>query len=285
MYPPQPSYGTQDLDPLTQMLLDQNKMVYSATGILSKLFRLLLKDLNITPSHWNKLLNAYLDNPKNQVPPDSKSRSTARGNLRKELKKPDMTVWNFIKAIRFLNPLSFTLTIHCYWPDQTQTQYEVVFELYEHDQDTESEDGPTQEPDDETPDIQEILRDPNKKIDEAQSTLSRIFRTMLKDRQIRPEALNKLLKQYLNDPLNRIPKTGEARSQARGNLIKELKKPDMTIRNFEKGIKFLNPTQVEFIMTSYWRQRQPLITRLYLKPGLVLSEHHHVSNEADGSML
>lgn len=102
-------------DQVNAMLTDPQKRVGEATGILSKLFRKILIELNVTPVKWNALMNAYLNDPRNRVPRDNRGRSSTRGNLNKELRKPAMTWANMEKAIRFLNPLKAEFTIKLTW--------------------------------------------------------------------------------------------------------------------------------------------------------------------------
>lgn len=100
---------------LEVMLGCKTKRMEEANGILSKIFRQILSDLGIIPMKWNKLMNDYLNDPKNRVPKDSRGKSSTRGNLNKELHKPDMTWSNFEKAIKFLNPIKAEFTIKLTW--------------------------------------------------------------------------------------------------------------------------------------------------------------------------
>jgi hypothetical protein len=86
-----------------------------AVGILSRLFRKILSELNITPMVWNKLMQVYLNDNRNRIPRSSRGRSSTRGNLNKELKKSNMTWSNFEKGMRFLNPLRSTFTVELQW--------------------------------------------------------------------------------------------------------------------------------------------------------------------------
>lgn len=107
-----------------RLLHDPEKRVVEARG-LSKIFRNILSDLNITPMKWDQLMNAYLNNPKNRVGRDSRSRSSTRGNLNKELVKKDMTWRNFERAIRFLNPVEAEFTVKLRWRNGRTTLHGV----------------------------------------------------------------------------------------------------------------------------------------------------------------
>lgn len=111
---------------LEGMLEDKDKSVGEATGILSRLFRQILADQNVTAMLWNKMMNAYLDDPRNRVPRDSRGRSSHRGNLNKELLKPNMTWNNFIKGIYFLNPVWAEFKITLKWRTGRYTEHRIA---------------------------------------------------------------------------------------------------------------------------------------------------------------
>ena len=110
---------------LKNILSDEDKKVGEARGVLSRIFRKVLGDLNVTPAKWNSLMNAYLTNPRNRVPRNSRGRSSVRGNLNKELRKEDMTWSNFEKGIRFLNPVRASFVIKLEWRSGRTTVHEV----------------------------------------------------------------------------------------------------------------------------------------------------------------
>lgn len=110
-----------------EVILNQDdKGVKDATGILSKIFRQVLADLGIIPMRWNVLMESYLNNPTNRVPRSSKGRSSARGNLSKEILKSNMTWKNFEKAIKFLNPIKAEFSIKLHWKNGRVTNHHVV---------------------------------------------------------------------------------------------------------------------------------------------------------------
>jgi hypothetical protein len=94
-----------------------------AVGILSRLFRKVLSELQITPMVWNKMMYTYLYDPRNRVPRHSRGRSSTRGNLNKELRKANMTWNNFEKGLRFLNPLSATFTVEIKWRSGKESKH------------------------------------------------------------------------------------------------------------------------------------------------------------------
>ncbi len=101
------SYGYDDQD----MLNTDDKRVGEARGHLSKIFRQFLVALDIDGWKWDRFMRIYLTNPRNGIPNNSRDRSSARGNLNKELKRDDMTWRVFMKAMEFLDPVKVTFTV------------------------------------------------------------------------------------------------------------------------------------------------------------------------------
>lgn len=101
------------------------KAVDKATGVLAKLFRKIVAEREITPGVWMRLMHQYLNNPHNQIPPNPKDRSSARGNLNKELHRPTMTWKVFRKAILFLAPVRATFIVRFEWRTNIPKQYEI----------------------------------------------------------------------------------------------------------------------------------------------------------------
>lgn len=83
-------------------------------GVLTRLFNIICLDVTggrgISPIQWNKLMIDYI-----RVMAESNTsmdRSSIRGNMNKELRRPSMT-WNVLcKGLRFLKFEAFTVTIH-----------------------------------------------------------------------------------------------------------------------------------------------------------------------------
>lgn len=101
-----------EITPVFRMLNSPNKEMASATSILSRLFRIILEDLEVTPKAYIRLVNQWLDDPLYGIANDPKRRSTIRGNLNKEVIRPDMSMRTFLKALSACTGTqSFTLTL------------------------------------------------------------------------------------------------------------------------------------------------------------------------------
>lgn len=97
-----------------------------ATGVLSKLFRKMCKDLNIKAFAWAQLMTNYLNNPANGVANTPKDRSTARGNMNKELIKGQMSWLIFMRAIRFFGAVKADFTVKITLADGRSSEHTVT---------------------------------------------------------------------------------------------------------------------------------------------------------------
>jgi hypothetical protein len=84
-----------------------------AGGVLSRLWRQQLKDLGINIQRWNDLMYTFVTDPRNGFPPTKRDQQSARGNLVKELARPQMTWKVYMKAQRFLGVSDMTIAIEC----------------------------------------------------------------------------------------------------------------------------------------------------------------------------
>ena len=129
-----------------KILKDPCKQVSEATNSLAALFRIILTDRKLELDQWLKLVNQYLDNPENEVKRNGKDRSSARGNLQKEVFRNSMTFKVFRKALLVLNPKNITLTISLEWQNGTVTHHSTM--MTNTAADIEAEEGELEEFDD-----------------------------------------------------------------------------------------------------------------------------------------
>lgn len=118
---------------ITRMLQSPDKEVSKAKGILARLFRQILEDADINYYRWDMLMEQYLDNPRNRVPTNTKERSSARGNLNKELRRESMTWKVFDKALRFLGPTKVRFEVHLTWRSKKTTVHGINVQLGQDD--------------------------------------------------------------------------------------------------------------------------------------------------------
>jgi hypothetical protein len=111
--------------------------------------------------------------------------------------------------------------------------------------------------------IDDLLRDPTKRVMEATGVLSRIYRQLLLELDVQPEKFHRLLYDWLNDPKNGVATDLKRRSSARGNFIKELVRPSMSWKVFLKAVKMLKPSMVEFSFSFKFGHKTYNITQAY----------------------
>lgn len=114
------------IDDPNDILQQTDRGVDAAEGVLARLFRQILFDVNVNIYKWDSLMVKYLNNPINGVPQNGKDRSSARGNLNKELRRPSMTWKVFRKGLRFLNPKGIRFEVHLEWDSKKKTVHSVT---------------------------------------------------------------------------------------------------------------------------------------------------------------
>jgi hypothetical protein len=88
----------------------------------------------------------FLADVRNNIPQNIKERSSARGNLRKELMRPVMTWKVFCKGLRFIKIKRFSIIIRLYHSNGIVTDHEKHVQLGDFDVGDETS-GPTKIPD------------------------------------------------------------------------------------------------------------------------------------------
>lgn len=116
----------------------EDKGLTEARGVLTHIFRKILMERGVNSYVWDRYMRSYLQNPLNQVPQNSKDRSSARGNLNKELRRDKMSWKVFVKALRFLGPMRIKFEVHLLWGNGETTVHSV--ELTQNHLSTEAED-------------------------------------------------------------------------------------------------------------------------------------------------
>ena len=126
------NYRRDKVDGMTAILESEDKMVnktFGPSGVLSRLWRTILRDTGIGPTRYGEILNEHVLNPMNGVPNNRRDQISYRGNLTKELAKSQMTWKVFIKALKFLNVVKIELTIKAYHSNAKVTQHMTVVRL------------------------------------------------------------------------------------------------------------------------------------------------------------
>lgn len=102
--------------------------------------------------------------------------------------------------------------------------------------------------------LSELLRDPEKGVGRATNVVSRLWRTILRDNGVNHSQLNTLIHEHIRKDEKSAALSHKRKSQEKGNLIKELENDKMTFKNLMKGLRVLNPLQVDFTITIKWNR-------------------------------
>lgn len=114
---------------LTTILHTPNRDIHNTNmNPLARLVRVVFADLNIKPNRFHMMLNKYLDDPMNGFHTPEK-RSSERGNIQKELAKPNITWKTVVKLVRVLNPKRIRLSLEFDWHDGKTTRHVVQTEV------------------------------------------------------------------------------------------------------------------------------------------------------------
>jgi len=88
---------------MQEILDDAQSSVFKAHGVLSRLWRIILRDKNIKGHHWEILLDRWVQE---QVKGDKRGAAGfVKSNLVKALAVPNMTWGNFLRGLQVLNAL------------------------------------------------------------------------------------------------------------------------------------------------------------------------------------
>ena len=118
---------------LSHILTNPETALRESQDPLARLWRLILADLKTNPITFHDLLNRWLDDPANGVPPgDSAKRSYVRGNTIRELTRPHMTWRVFMKGLSILGPEFVEIGINLRWSATRITYHTIGMPLKYH---------------------------------------------------------------------------------------------------------------------------------------------------------
>lgn len=227
-------------------------------GVLTRLFNNLCLDLTggrgITPIQWNKLMNDYIR--KVIESNTAMDRSSIRGNINKELRRPSMT-WDVLvrKGLQFLKFEAFTVTVsgelrdgreyHAYtsvsfvpnsrfahlFPEELPITAEAVVRTG-----SKGRRGP----------VRAFANNPG-------GVLSKLFTlvclNLTEGKGFSQIQWNQLLTAFIDENEGRL--SLERRQSVRGNLNKEFRLSKMTWKVFCKALRFLGAATLTIHITAY----------------------------------
>lgn len=125
---------------LQEMLSSPDKNLTETTNPLARLFRLVLRDHNVSYEQFNRSMSNYLNREQSAASRSKKEQSREKGNLVKELSGSSFTFKNFTKALRVLNPVSAELTLTLKWRRNQESVHTIIMNIQDPNGDGEDED-------------------------------------------------------------------------------------------------------------------------------------------------
>lgn len=112
---------------VNDMLRRDDKGIGEARGILSVFFRIIMCNKEINPMRYASLMTKWLNaqqvhNTENRL----EDRLSDRGNMNKDIYRPNMTWNSFLKALVFLRIKWFKITIEAAWKDSPEITHHTI---------------------------------------------------------------------------------------------------------------------------------------------------------------
>ena len=93
-------------------------------GFFAGFYRSILDDINMNPMWWDALMRDWIEDYKQGAGEEPRKKITSmRGNLMKELGKPEMTWKVFSKGLRFLQPIKVEVSLRITWRTKIITEH------------------------------------------------------------------------------------------------------------------------------------------------------------------
>lgn len=96
-------------------------------------------------------------------------------------------------------------------------------------------------------------------------TLSRLFAKISQKVKLDSSKIRENNKRYVSNPANKLMNDSGKRSSAAGNILKELERPTMTWRVFEKLIRWMNPKAAKVIVVIDWQDGLQTVDTINLR--------------------
>ena len=219
------------------LLSAPDKRIREATGLLSRLYRLTLLELSLTPYRWGFLLDKRLDRFATETEATHDMISNERSNLRKGLNEPDMTYPMFCRGVDILDAKEAIFYVKLRWTDEDGVCLWATKEI--------------------------VIG--GKRDQPELGDLTYLFRGLLGPLGKDVDNLGPDIDKYLSNPLVRSEIKGKKRGNDKGNLRRELKVDDITWHVFRKGLLVLGPDITELGIKLRWNARKVTTHKLEIR--------------------
>lgn len=221
---------------INTLLASHDKRYKEASGILSRLYRIILMQRQITPYKWNMLLTNYLDHLTELHNLSQDKITNERNNLRKGLNDPDMTFGMLTRGLAILNPKAMEFEVELLFADESNPEQieRSVIECID------------------------MLSEDDIELGKLSSLYRKLLTALGKD----VHNLDKEIDEYLSNDLLREDTRGRKRGNDKGNLRRELPGADITWEVFKKGLRVLAPTETIIRVKLGWGRAKPSVHEL-----------------------
>lgn len=213
------------------MLASPDKRIREAHGILSRMYRLILWELGITPYKWNLLLINYLDKLTVQHSLTQDRVTNERNNLRKGLSDPDMTFEMLTRGLSVLDPREMTFKVELHYDDEVKVLSSID------------------------------MLSPN---EEGLGKLTRVYQNLCGILGKDVNHLETEIDAYLSNGLIREEVKGRKKGNDKGNLRRELPGDAMTWDVFKKGLRVLAPNTTYISVVLKWNRNKSTTHMLHI---------------------
>lgn len=198
---------------------------YEHVNLLALLFRQMKADLFLSSRKMAALMPHYLKDPRCQIKQTSKARSSEQSNLKRGLAHPGMTVKNFTKSLRVIRPKKIVFSITLEMRDGTKPEYFVNY-----DQDK----------------LFSFFH--NREAPNNHNFLRELWDMIYESFGFTEASWKKAVTEYLDNPINGYDDRRNIKSSERSNLRRGLLCSNMTIENFTKALRIIDPAKIMFTM-------------------------------------
>lgn len=189
-------------------------------GILAALWRIMLRDLAISPNRFDNFLSDYIELSNRRLKASRVDKRLTRGNLRRALEKETMTFKVFITAMKVLKLRRFTLIFVLEHTSGLRSTHQLAVELA------------------------------TTRYREGHKLLSEFCDQLKVNLNITEEKFEKLLTQYVIAAKRSLAGQRLPRQLTRSGWRRELEKDTMSWRTLMKVFKFLNVSKFRLIIQA-----------------------------------
>lgn len=107
--------------------------------------------------------------------------------------------------------------------------------------------------------LKTLLEDKDKKIPEAKTALSKLWRQILRDHNVGVARWNQLVQEFFRSKYSRTAKNTKDIGQDRNNLSRAIAKDDVSWYNFMRALMILRPVTIKIDITLTWRNKKSTV--------------------------